>query len=91
MEDVLCALCERNVSNITLHHLVPKQEGGKYADTVPLCQPCHTTLHVTFSNRELAILYNSIPKLQAAEGLQKFLKWIRNKPIEKINNRRKKR
>ncbi len=76
MEEATCALCKRNVSTITLHHLVPKEEGGRYADTVPLCQPCHTTLHATFSNKELATLYNSIQKLQAAEALQKYLKWI---------------
>lgn len=91
MEETKCFLCERNVSMITLHHLIPKEEGGKYADKVPLCQPCHTTLHLTFSNKELATLYNTIPRLQTAEALQKYLKWIRNKPIEKITSRRKKR
>jgi hypothetical protein len=84
-----CALCEREVHKVTYHHLIPKQKGGKHTDTVPLCQPCHTTLHVTFSNAELATIYNSIPALQAAEPLQKYLNWIKNKRIEKIIQRQK--
>ncbi|QHT68880.1 HNH endonuclease [Rhodocytophaga rosea] len=90
-EDVTCALCGRNVSMLTYHHLIPKQKGGKYTDTVPLCQPCHTTIHLTFSNRELASEYNSIEKLKSAAPLQKYLQWIQGKPIEKIANKRKKR
>lgn len=86
-----CALCERNVSDVTLHHLIPKAKGGKFTDTVLLCQPCHTTLHLAFTNKELATTYNSISALQEAEPLQKYLKWIRNKRIEKIANRKKKR
>lgn len=87
---IRCALCEREVSSVTYHHLIPKQKGGKHTTTVPLCQPCHTTLHAIFSNAELAAVYNSIPKLQAAAPLQKYLQWIKNKPIERISNRRKK-
>jgi hypothetical protein len=86
---IRCALCEREVNKVTYHHLIPKQKGGKHTDTVPLCQPCHTTLHATFSNAELATMYNSIPALQAAERLQKYLNWIKNKRIEKISQRRK--
>lgn len=91
VEFTRCALCEREVNKVTYHHLIPKQKGGKHTDTVPLCQPCHTTLHVTFSNTELANRYNSIPLLQEAEPLQKYLTWIKNKRIEKISQKRKRR
>jgi 5-methylcytosine-specific restriction enzyme A len=90
-QDIACALCGRKVSMLTYHHLLPKQKGGKYTDTVPLCQPCHTTIHLTFSNRELANQYNSIEKLKSAEPLQKYLNWIQGKRIEKIANKRKKK
>jgi 5-methylcytosine-specific restriction protein A len=90
-EDLSCALCGRNISMLTYHHLIPKQKGGKYTDTVPLCQPCHTTIHLTFSNRDLAREYNSIEKLQSAAPLQKYLQWIRGKSIEKIASKRKKK
>jgi 5-methylcytosine-specific restriction endonuclease McrA len=86
-----CALCERQVQKVTYHHLIPKQKGGKHTETVPLCQPCHTTLHVTFSNTELANRYNSIPELQKAEPLQKYLGWIKTKRIEKISQKKKRR
>ncbi len=86
----ICALCEREVKMLTYHHLVPKQKGGKHTETVPLCQPCHTTLHITFTNAQLATVYNNIPALQQAAALQKYLHWIKNKSLERISNRRKK-
>jgi 5-methylcytosine-specific restriction enzyme A len=86
-----CALCERDVSTTSRHHLTPKQKGGKHGPTVPLCQPCHTTLHLTFSNKELATTFNSIPALQVSDRLQPYLEWIRPRKLERIQNRRKKR
>lgn len=85
----MCALCEREVRSVSRHHLVPRQAGGKHGETVPLCQPCHTTIHYTFTNKELAKEYNTIPKLRQAPELNKYLNWIRKRPIEKIANRRK--
>ncbi|CAN5916182.1 hypothetical protein BH24BAC1_BH24BAC1_36770 [soil metagenome] len=90
-ENKMCALCEREVQNLSLHHLVPREEGGRYSEKVPLCQPCHTTLHLTFTNKELARHYHTIPALQEAAPLQKYLTWIRTKRIEKISNRRGRR
>lgn len=85
-----CSLCERTVSNVSLHHLVPKEEGGRHGPTIPLCQPCHSTIHLIFSNRELAKEYDSVEKLKAAPALKKYLNWIRRRNIEKISNRRSK-
>ena len=67
----VCELCGREVLNLSRHHLVPREEGGRYGATAELCQPCHSTLHITFSNRELGQIYNSIPALHHAEPLQK--------------------
>lgn len=86
-----CELCGRSVLHVSRHHLVPREEGGRYGATADLCQPCHSTLHYTFSNRELAQVYNTIPALQQAEPLQKYLKWVSNKRIDKIANRRSRR
>ncbi|MGE5608960.1 MAG: HNH endonuclease [Bacillota bacterium] len=74
-----CALCQRHVppTLITLHHLTPKQKGGKAEHRTPLCKPCHKQLHAIFSNTELANVYPTIDSLQAAPQLQPFLKWIR--------------
>jgi hypothetical protein len=74
-----CELCERNVppNLITLHHLTPKQKGGKAEHRTPLCRPCHKQLHATFSNTDLARVYSTIESLRQAPLIQPFLKWIR--------------
>lgn len=74
-----CELCERVVPRrlITLHHLVPKQKGGKPEHRRKLCKPCHKQLHATFGNAELAKRYATVEQLRAAEPLQPFLAWIR--------------
>lgn len=83
----LCELCGREVSFITQHHLVPKEEGGAHLPKAALCQPCHSTIHHTFSNKELAREYNSLEKLKNAGNLQKYLKWIRKQSVEKLRNK----
>lgn len=80
-----CTLCEREVEEVSKHHLIPKQKGGKYGPTTDLCQPCHKTIHHTFTNKELAEKYNSIEKLQSAKALQKYLHWIKKRKIERLN------
>ena len=88
-ENLTCELCNREVDSVTRHHLLPKEEGGRYSETVNLCQPCHSTIHRTFTNRELAREFTSVAALQQAERLQKYLSWIRNKNnITRISNRR---
>ena len=88
-DNSICELCNRQVDAVTRHHLLPKQEGGRYSETVDLCQPCHSTIHRTFTNRELARGFTSVQALQQAEPLQKYLTWIKNKSnITRISNRR---
>ncbi|RDC65191.1 HNH endonuclease [Adhaeribacter pallidiroseus] len=89
-DNIICELCNRQVDAVTRHHLLPKQEGGRYSETVDLCQPCHSTIHRTFTNRELARGFASVQALQQAEPLQKYLNWIKNKSnIIRIANRRR--
>lgn len=87
----LCELCRREVDSVSRHHLVPREEGGRYGATAELCQPCHSTVHLMLSNRELALQYNTIPALQSAEAMQKYLRWVQNKTITRISNRRGRR
>ncbi len=88
-DNITCELCNREVDLVTKHHLLPKQEGGKHTETVDLCQPCHSTIHRTFTNRELACQFTTVQALQQAEPLQKYLSWIRNKKnITRLANRR---
>ena len=83
-----CGLCEREVQQTTRHHLVPREEGGRYSDTVNLCQPCHSSVHRFLSNRDLARRYATVEALREAEELQGYLGWIRKNKVEKIRNRR---
>ena len=83
-----CALCQREVQHTSRHHLVPREEGGRYGDTVDLCQPCHSSVHRFLTNRELARQYPTVEALRAAEPLQGYLSWIRKNKVEKIRNRR---
>lgn len=85
-----CALCEREVSYLTKHHLVPRQKGGTMGKTVELCSPCHKTLHATFTNTELVQRHDTLEKLKTAPELQPYLKWIKKRDLERITVRRKK-
>jgi len=87
----ICALCQRAVNTVTWHHLVPKDEGGRYSETIAVCQPCHSTIHHLFTNKELKKTFFTIESLQAAERLQTYLQWIRNTGLERITNRNKRR
>lgn len=85
-----CGLCQRQVRHVSRHHLVPREEGGRHGPTVDLCQPCHSTVHLLLSNRELARRYATVEALQQAEELQKYLHWIRRSRVEHISNRPRK-
>jgi hypothetical protein len=74
-----CQLCERQVppDMITLHHLKPKEQGGRAEHRTPLCRPCHKQLHAVYSNKTLARSLDRIDLLKNAPELQTFLLWIR--------------
>ncbi len=80
-----CALCEREVSSVSRHHLVPKSEGGAF--TVDLCGVCHKTLHSFFTNRTLAKEMYSIEALRQDPAIQRYLAWIHKQPDSKIRVR----
>jgi hypothetical protein len=82
----VCHLCGRVVpaGMITLHHLKPKQKGGRAEDRVPLCRPCHKQIHATFGNGELARSYTDLVALRASPQLQPFLKWIRKQKPDRV-------
>ncbi|WP_188556760.1 HNH endonuclease [Hymenobacter glacieicola] len=86
-----CGLCQREVQHTSRHHLVPREEGGRHGPTVELCQPCHSTVHLLLTNRDLARRYNTVESLRSAEELQKYLYWVRRSRVERISNRRARR
>jgi 5-methylcytosine-specific restriction protein A len=74
-ENGRCSLCEREVPRgmITLHHLKPREKGGRAEHRMPLCRPCHKQLHAVFSNKHLAREMDSLERLRGAPQLQPFL------------------
>ncbi len=79
-----CELCEREVARTSRHHLLPKQKGGKHTITADLCQPCHGTIHRTFTNTELARHFTTLEALRNAEKMFVYLQWIRKRKVEKL-------
>ena len=84
-----CGLCERQTPRLTEHHLIPRSQGrrrGMKTSALPtelLCPACHTFLHKTFSNAELAGEYRSVDALLTHPEVQKFVAWLRKQPASK--------
>lgn len=79
-EKIRCKICGRltPLEYVERHHLVPKSRKGK--DTIIVCRSCGSQVHKLFSNKKLAKLYNNLDAILADERIQKWIKWIRNKP-----------
>ena len=93
---MICPLCEREIvaGSADKHHLIPKLKGGKSGPTVLLHKVCHMKVHATFTEGELARLYNTVDKLLAHPDIQKFVEWVKKKPPDfiessRMSNRRK--
>ena len=84
-EPLACTLCGRTVGRVTLHHLVPKSEGGSL--TVPLCSACHKTLHSFFTNRTLAQELASLETIKQEPEIQRYLEWVCKQPDRLIRVR----
>ena len=77
----LCALCHRELgARVEWHHFVPKSEGG--TETVPVHPICHRAIHAHVSNHDLATASADLEALREREDMQRFLRWIANKPAD---------
>lgn len=76
----ICELCNRTVSAITKHHLIPLEKGGKKFETLSLCRTCHEQIHALFTNRELSVYYHTLESLKRDQKIIKFLRFIENIP-----------
>ncbi|WP_147534381.1 HNH endonuclease [Bacillus marasmi] len=92
-----CELCDREPVETTVHHLLPKEEGGTFGPTANLCIPCHKQIHALYTNTEIASRLTTISQLKDDDQLSRFIKWIRKQPptklmkIKKSNDRKRKR
>ena len=72
-----CELCLREVESCTVHHLVPRAEGGRFGPTARLCATCHRQLHAMFTESTLARELNSLDAILGNPEMRKYLKWVR--------------
>jgi len=87
-----CALCKREVDELTVHHLIPKSrhKNKKAKDkfgrdemrnrVAMLCGPCHANIHAIFSEKTLEREFPTLELLAADPDVLKFTEWIKNKP-----------
>ena len=87
----ICELCNRSVSTITKHHLIPLEKGGKKFETLSLCPTCHKQIHALFTNRELATHFHTLESLKRDQKIIKYLKFIENIPADSHVNIKKSR
>ena len=74
-----CWLCRRMLGRrVEWHHPVPRSRGGRL--TVPLHPIRHRTIHVHFSNVELARNGETAEALRGNAAVARFLAWIADKP-----------
>ena len=78
-----CPLCLRPIPAgvpQSRHHLIPKLRGGKGGETVLLHQVCHSTIHRTLGETELARNYATVEALRGHPELRRFFDWVAKRP-----------
>ena len=99
---MMCAMCDREVTETTRHHLIPRTRHGSkrtrktftreaVRETVELCRACHKQIHALFTEKELAREYYGLDRLRAHPDMEKFLAWIRKQPAGRRSKTRRKR
>ncbi len=82
-DDPICGLCGRSIPAgvpQSRHHLVPKLRGGKGGPTVLLHQICHSEIHATLTETELARDYDTLEALRRHPRLEAFTRWVARRP-----------
>jgi hypothetical protein len=82
-----CQLCEREMEELTLHHLIPKQYTKRKrlstSATIDICSPCHRQIHALFDNKSLAKELNTIEALTNEPRMHKFIGWVSKQTANK--------
>jgi 5-methylcytosine-specific restriction enzyme A len=79
-----CPLCERigDDSMFEWHHFEPIASRRKNDEKIKLCHQCADQVHLLFNNTELRVLYGNLSSLKNNEKMQKYIKWVKTKPLE---------
>lgn len=92
--DFQCELCNRDVNEVTKHHLIPRtrhanKRNKKQFDRKEvrervawLCRPCHKQIHAVFTEKQLEREHNTLAALKAHPEIHKFVEWLKDKPAE---------
>lgn len=87
----ICELCGRLVERRTRHHLIPRSRHRKkrarrtftrerMQSVAFLCLACHRQVHKILSEKDLEQDYNTVEALRSQPDIEKFVRWIENKP-----------
>ncbi len=93
-ESQSCELCLREAERYTVHHLVPRAEGGRFGPRAKLCATCHRQLHAMFTEATLAKEFNSLDSIRNHPEMRKYLRWARKQKdgasfrVRRANDRR---
>lgn len=82
-EEPHCPLCGRMMvpgPTTDEHHLVPKSQKGR--DKFLVHRICHTKIHATISEKELARHFHTWEALRAHPEIAAFIEWVAKKPPE---------
>jgi len=87
--ELICPLCDRVIppNQCDAHHLIPKSKGGKHTEYMH--RICHRQIHALFTETELAKQLNSVEALLANPGIERFVAWVKTKPIDMMERTRK--
>ena len=80
-----CPICDRPMLEgrfVDEHHLIPKSKNGRYTDKITVHRICHSKIHSIWSEAELASYFHTVDRILENEDMQKFVKWIKNKPAD---------
>ncbi|WP_127087783.1 HNH endonuclease [Dulcicalothrix desertica] len=82
-----CELCEREMEDLTLHHLIPRQYTKRkkleVSSTINICSACHRQIHALFDNKVLAKELNTIEALKCEPQMHKFIAWLKKQKPQK--------
>jgi hypothetical protein len=89
----VCPLCHRQV-DLTFHHLIPKKmhrrtyfkknySKPELAQGIDICRKCHTGLHKTYDEMQLAKQFSTIEAIIADPALSIHFAWVSKQKIAK--------
>jgi hypothetical protein len=84
---MVCSLCKRESDNeafFEFHHFEPIASRRKTNDGIWVCSQCGDQIHLLFNNTELRNQLNSLNLLLNHEKVQKYINWVKRKPLTSL-------